>query len=38
MDILSSDEDSIIEIVSTKIEVKKLYGKIDTCLRGREKR
>ncbi|EDT86161.1 RNA polymerase sporulation sigma factor SigK [Clostridium botulinum] len=38
MDILSSDEDSIIEIVSTKIEVKKLYGKIDTCLRGREKK
>ncbi len=38
MDILSSDEDSIIEIVSTKIEVKKLYGKIETCLRGREKK
>ncbi|WP_409068607.1 RNA polymerase sporulation sigma factor SigK [Clostridium sp. FAM 1755] len=38
MDILSSDEDSIIEIVSTKIEVQKLYGKIETCLKGREKR
>lgn len=38
MDILSSDEDSIIEIVSTKIEVKKLYGKIDTCLREGKKR
>lgn len=27
MDILSSDEDSIIEIVSTKIEVKNYMGK-----------
>ncbi|WP_123053987.1 RNA polymerase sporulation sigma factor SigK [Clostridium sp. JN-1] len=37
MDILSSDEDSIIEIVESKIQVKKLYSKINTCLSEREK-
>ncbi|AYD40135.1 RNA polymerase sporulation sigma factor SigK [Clostridium fermenticellae] len=37
MDILSSDENSIIEIVESKIQVKKLYSKINTCLSEREK-
>ena len=37
MDVLSSDEDSIIEIVESKIQIKKLYKKINTCLQEREK-
>jgi RNA polymerase sporulation-specific sigma factor len=37
MDVLSSDDDSIIEIVEQKIQVKKLYSKINTCLSQREK-
>jgi RNA polymerase sigma-K factor len=37
MDVLSSDEDSIIEIVESKIQIKKLYSKINTCLSEREK-
>lgn len=37
MDVLSSDEDSIIEIVESKIQIKKLYLKIGTCLTDREK-
>ena len=37
MDVLSSDEDSIIEVVENKIQVKKLYSKIDSCLAQREK-
>lgn len=37
MDVLSSDEDSIIEIVESKIQTKKLYSKINTCLSEREK-
>ncbi|WP_125154647.1 RNA polymerase sporulation sigma factor SigK [Clostridium rectalis] len=37
MDVLSSEEDSIIEIVENKIQIKKLYGKIGTCLLEREK-
>jgi RNA polymerase sporulation-specific sigma factor len=37
MDVLSSDEDSIIEIVESKIQVKKLYNKINNCLLDREK-
>lgn len=37
MDVLSSEEDSIIEIVESKIQVKKLYSKIETCLTPREK-
>jgi RNA polymerase sporulation-specific sigma factor len=37
MDVLSSDEDSIIEIVESKIQVKKLYTKINSCLLDREK-
>jgi RNA polymerase sporulation-specific sigma factor len=37
MDVLSSDEDSIIEIVESKIQVKKLYVKINTSLLSREK-
>lgn len=37
IDVLSSDEDSIIEVVENKIQVKKLYSKIDNCLAHREK-
>jgi len=37
MDILSSDKDSIVEIVENKIQVKKLYTKINTVLQDREK-
>lgn len=37
MDVLSSEEDSIIEIVENKIQVKKLYTKINSCLLDREK-
>ena len=37
MDVLSSDEDSIIEIVENKIQVKRLYAKINNNLIGREK-
>lgn len=37
LDVLSSDEDSIIEIVESKIQIKKLYSKINTCLSEREK-
>ena len=37
MDILSSDKDSIAEIVENKIQVKKLYSKINTTLQEREK-
>jgi len=37
MDVLSSDEDSIIEIVENKIQIKKLYNKINLALMDREK-
>lgn len=37
MDVLSSDEDSVIELVENHIQVKKLYEEIDNCLKGREK-
>ncbi|WP_138203224.1 RNA polymerase sporulation sigma factor SigK [Haloimpatiens lingqiaonensis] len=37
MDVLSSDEDSIVEIVQSKIQIKKLYSKIEEVLQGREK-
>lgn len=37
LDVLSSDEDSIIDVVENKIQVKKLYGKINECLATREK-
>jgi RNA polymerase sporulation-specific sigma factor len=36
MDVLSSDEDSIIDIVENKIQIKKLYSKINSCLLQRE--
>lgn len=36
MDVLSSDDDSIIEVVETKIQVKKLYSKIESSLAKRE--
>lgn len=38
IDVLSSEDDSIIEIVENKIQVKKLYGKINTCLTERERK
>jgi len=37
MDVLSSDEDSIIEIVENKIQIKRLYNKINLALMDREK-
>jgi len=37
MDVLSSDEDSIIDIVENKIQIKKLYNKINVALMDREK-
>ena len=37
MDVLSSDEDSIIDIVESKIQIKKLYSKINVALMDREK-
>jgi len=37
LDVLSSDEDSIIEIVENKIQIKKLYNKINIALMDREK-
>lgn len=37
MDVLGSNEDSIIEIVENKIQIKKLYKKIEEVLQGREK-
>lgn len=37
MDVLSSEEDSIIEVVESKIQIKKLYNKIHNCLQDREK-
>jgi RNA polymerase sporulation-specific sigma factor len=37
MDILSSDKDSVVEIVENKIQVRKLYTKINTVLQDREK-
>ena len=38
MDILSSDKDSILQVVENKIQVKRLYSILDTCLQEREKR
>jgi RNA polymerase sporulation-specific sigma factor len=37
IDVLSSEENSIIEIVENKIQIKKLYKKINTSLMEREK-
>lgn len=37
LDVLSSEEDSVIEIVENRIQVKKLYKEIDVCLKGRER-
>ncbi|MEK6263914.1 MAG: RNA polymerase sporulation sigma factor SigK [Clostridium sp.] len=37
MDVLSSDDDSVIEIVENKIQIKKLYNKINVALMDREK-
>lgn len=38
MDILSSDKDSILEVVESKIQVKRLYYILETCLQDREKK
>lgn len=37
MDVLSGDEDSVIEVVEKRIQVRKLYDKINECLTEREK-
>ncbi|KEI01497.1 RNA polymerase sporulation sigma factor SigK [Clostridium botulinum] len=37
MDVLSSDENSVIEVVENRMQVKKLYDKINECLTDREK-
>jgi RNA polymerase sporulation-specific sigma factor len=37
MDVLSSEEDSIVEMVESKIQIKKLYKKINSCLMDRER-
>ncbi|MCB2360236.1 RNA polymerase sporulation sigma factor SigK [Clostridium estertheticum] len=37
MDVLRSEEDSIIDIVENKIQIKKLYSKINVVLKEREK-
>lgn len=37
MDILSSDDDSVIEVVENRIQVSKLYVEIEKALKGREK-
>lgn len=37
LDVLSSEDDSVIEIVENRIQVKKLYNEIENCLKGREK-
>lgn len=37
MDVLSSGDDSVIEIVENRIQIKKLYDKINDCLSEREK-
>lgn len=37
MDVLSSEEDSVINIVENKMQVSKLYDKINKCLTDREK-
>ena len=37
IDVLSSDEDSVVDIVETKIQIKTLYDKINASLLDREK-
>ncbi|MBB6696233.1 sigma-70 family RNA polymerase sigma factor [Clostridium algidicarnis] len=37
MDVLSSDENSVVDLVEQKIEISKLYSKISTTLQPREK-
>ncbi|ADL51585.1 RNA polymerase sporulation sigma factor SigK [Clostridium cellulovorans] len=37
MDVLSSEEDSVIEIVENNMQIAKLYEEIEKCLKGREK-
>ena len=37
MDVLSSEEDSVIEIVENNMQIARLYEEIEKCLKGREK-
>lgn len=37
MDILSSDENSVVEVVENRIQINKLYIEIENSLKGREK-
>lgn len=37
MDVLSSEDDSVIEIVENRIQITKLYSEIEKSLKGREK-
>ena len=37
MDVLRSEEDSVIDIVENKIQIKRLYSKINLVLKDREK-
>lgn len=37
MDVLSSEDDSIIDIVENRMQIKKLYNQINITLKGREK-
>ncbi|WP_027634119.1 RNA polymerase sporulation sigma factor SigK [Clostridium hydrogeniformans] len=37
IDVLSTEEDSVVEIVENKIQIKKLYKQINLCLTEREK-
>lgn len=37
MDVLSSEDDSVIEIVENRIQIAKLYSEIQNCLKDREK-
>ncbi len=37
MDVLSTEEDSIVEIVENKIQIKKLYKNMSSCLTDRER-
>lgn len=38
MDILSSEKDSILQVVENKIQIKRLYHILDVCLQDREKK
>lgn len=38
IDVLSTDEDSVVDIVENKIQIKRLYKKMNICLTDRERR